>query len=147
MRYILLLLFISMALSFPIASHAEDANDDSIQGTWHLSGQVDSKDGHGFSWFLEWTFDHSKFNLSGYPPLHQEGRYRIVKTEGNKLTLELYDQRGNFGTENSQIEIVVDKEKDTLTIKDQGPFTRARAQSSGILNKKPRRGEMFIGST
>ena len=129
MRYILLLLFISLAISFPVASRAEDANDDSIQGTWYLSGQVSSKGGHGFSWFLEWTFDHSKFNLSGYPPLHQEGRYRILKTEGNKLTLELYDQKGNFGTENSQIEIVVNKEKDTLTIKDQGPFTRTRAET------------------
>ena len=127
MKYILLLLFISTALSFPVASRAEDANEDSIQGTWHLSGQVDSKGGRGFSWFLEWTFDHGKFNLSGYPPLHQEGSYRIVKAEGNKLTLELYDQKGNFGTENSQIEIVVDQEKDTLTIKGQGPFIRKKA--------------------
>lgn len=129
MRYILLLLFISMALSFSVVSHAEDANDDSIQGTWYLSGQVSNKNGPGLSWFLEWTFDHSKFNLSGYPPLHQEGSYRIVKTEGNKLTLELYDQKGNFGTENSQLEIVVDKEKDTLMIKDQGPFTRTKART------------------
>jgi hypothetical protein len=127
MRYILLLLFISLVISFPVASDAEDANDGSIQGTWYLSGQVDSKDGHGLSWFLEWTFDHSKFNLNGYPPLHQEGSYRIVKTEGNKLTLELYDQKGNFGTENSRIEIVVDKEKDTLMIKGQGPFKRTKA--------------------
>ena len=147
MKYILLLLFISMALSFPVASRAKDANDDSIQGTWYLSGQVDNKDGPGLSWFLEWTFDHGKFNLSGYPPLHQEGRYRIIKTEGNKLTLELYDQKGNFGTENSQIEIVVDKEKGSRMIKGQGPFTRVKAKSSDTHNKKPRRGEIFIAST
>ncbi len=124
MKQTFLPLFISLLVSIPVASRAEDAQDTSIQGNWYLSGQLDSKDGHGFSWFLEWTFDHGKFNLSGYPPLHQEGKYRVVKTDGDKLTLELYEQKGNFGTENSRIEIVVDKEKDRLMIDGKGPFER-----------------------
>lgn len=67
-----------------------------------------------------------KFSLHGYPPLNQEGRYRITKTEGAKLTLELYEQKGNFGTENSQIEVVIDKHKDKLKIKGQEPFSRVK---------------------
>ena len=130
MKTILLLLFITLGVSFPVASSVKDAKDDAIQGIWYLSGQLkDEKGKPGLSWFLEWTFDHGKFNLNGYPPLHQEGSYRILKTEGNKLTLELYDQKGNFGTDNSQIEIVRQKNRDRLMIKGQGPFTRTKKQT------------------
>jgi hypothetical protein len=129
MKAILLLMFISVAVSLPVASPVKDANDDAIQGIWYLSGQLPGQDGKpGLSWFLEWTFDHGKFNLNGYPPLHQEGSYRILKTEGNKLTLELYDQKGNFGTDSSRIEIIVDKAKDELKIDEKGPFTRRKNQ-------------------
>ena len=129
MKTILLLLFITLGVSFPVASSVRETGDDAIQGIWYLSGQVTDKNGQpGLSWFLEWTFDHGKFNLSGYPPLHQEGSYRILKTEGDKLTLELYDQKGNFGTDNSQIEIVRQKNRDRLMIKGQGPFKRTKAQ-------------------
>ena len=99
---------------------ATDSAEQFMQGTWRLTGTNDAR----HSWFLEWTFDQGKFNLDGYPPLHQEGKYRVLKEQGNKLTLELYEQQGNFGTANSQIEVVIDKDKDTLKIKDQGPFKR-----------------------
>ncbi len=118
----LALLFLALISLFHVADASfgvADSDEEFIQGTWRLTGE---NDGHG--WFLEWTFDHGKFDLKGYPPLYQEGKYRIVKTEENKLTLELYDQKGNFGTENSQVEVVPDKSKDTLMIKGQGPLTR-----------------------
>ena len=99
---------------------AAGENEKLMQGTWRLTGSTGT---HG--WFLEWTFDQGRFNLDGYPPLHQEGKYRVLKEEGAKLTLEFYEQRGNFGTENSQLEVVVDKDKDALTIKGQGPFKRS----------------------
>ena len=113
-------LILFSTLSF--ASAAKMSNEDFIQGTWRLTGE---NGGHG--WFLEWTFDRGHFDLKGYPPLAQEGKYRIIKTDGSKLTLELYDQKGNFGTDNSQIELIIDKKKDTLMIKGQGPFQRAKA--------------------
>lgn len=111
-----LLLFSSLSA----ASSVKKTNEDFIQGMWRATGQNGM-----YGWFLEWTFDRGKFDLKGYPPLAQGGKYRIIKAEGHKLTLELYDQQGNFGTENSQIEIVIDKKKDTLMIKGQGPFKRA----------------------
>lgn len=117
---ITLLLFSSLAL----ASSVKKTNEDFIQGMWRLTGE-----NGGHAWFLEWTFDKGRFDLKGYPPLAQGGKYRIVKAEGNKLTLELYDQKGNFGTDDSRIEVVMDKKKDALTIKGQGPFARIKEGS------------------
>lgn len=93
-----------------------------LQGTWHLEGFDEKK----VPWFIKWRFDMGTFTLEGNPPLHQEGNYQIVDAVGDKVTLELYDQKGSLGTEKSKIEVVLDKKKDTLTIKGQGPFRRAK---------------------
>lgn len=114
---IALILFSAMGL----ASATKKTNEDFIQGTWRLTG-----DNGGHAWYLEWTFDHGRFNLKGYPPLYQEGKYRIIKSNGDRLTLDLYDQKGNFGTEDSQVEITIDKKREMLTIKGQGPFKPAK---------------------
>ena len=124
MRPVKLMLLAVLACAAVAASHratAADSAEQFMQGTWRLSGMNDAT----HSWFLEWTFDHGKFTLDGYPPLHQEGKYRILKQRGNKLTLELYEQQGNFGTGTEQLEVVIDKNKDTLKIRDQGPFKRS----------------------
>jgi hypothetical protein len=124
MKLILPLLLIALVGFSSSLAVSPDAPEQQIQGTWHLEGN----DGRGHSWFLEWTFEQGKFTLKGYPPLYQEGQYRIIKIEGTKLTLELYDQKGNFGTENSQIEIVTGRNRNKLkTIKSQGPFSRVKA--------------------
>jgi len=127
-RLLLSLFFIALiSFSSAPARSSTDADEKLIQGTWRLEG---SNNGH--SWFLEWKFEHGKFTLKGYPPLYQEGSYKIVKTDGNKLTIELYEQKGNFGTENSQIEIVINKEKDKLKIKGQEPFSRVKAEPKSL---------------
>jgi hypothetical protein len=97
---------------------SQENNEEYIWGTWRLDGELPPNNtGHGFHWFLEYTFSSDgKFLLTGYPPLMQKGKYRIVKSEDNKLTLDLYEQSGNFGTKDKEIEIVVDIEKETLKI-------------------------------
>ncbi|CAN5819364.1 hypothetical protein BH20ACI4_BH20ACI4_17720 [soil metagenome] len=40
--------------------------------------------------------------------------------------LELYEQSGNFGTEDKQIEIVIDAEKETLKIDGKEGFKRVK---------------------
>src|SRR5918911_5752344 len=107
---IALLLFSSVSF----VSSAKKTEEDFIQGMWRLTGE-----NGGRAWFLEWTFSRGRFDLKGYPPLAQAGKYRIIKVDGHKLTLELYDQKGNFGAETSQIDIVIDKKKETLMIKGQ----------------------------
>src|ERR671927_1557894 len=113
----LVVIALTICCAIGFASAAKKTNEDFIQGTWRLTGE---EGGHG--WFLEWTFDHGRFNLKGYPPLYQEGKYRVIKSDANRLTLDLYDQKGNFGTDDSQVELAIDKKRDGLTIKAQGPF-------------------------
>lgn len=110
-----------LCASVGIESSTKKTDEDFIQGMWRLTGESG-----GHAWFLEWTFMRGRFDLKGYPPLAQDGKYRIIKSDSNKLILELYDQKGNFGTENSQIEVDIDKKRDTLMIKGKGPFKRAQ---------------------
>lgn len=94
-----------------------------LQGTWHMNGYADQKKRRG-QWFLEWTFAGGKFKENGYPPLAQSGSYRVLSTQGDKVTLELYAQKGTFGTKNSRLDIVVYEQKDQLKIGTNGPFSR-----------------------
>ncbi|HKQ99787.1 MAG TPA: hypothetical protein VJT09_03890 [Pyrinomonadaceae bacterium] len=120
MKLILSLLLVTLVSpSLAPARFADSRDEKLIQGTWRLDG---NNDGH--AWYLQWKFDHGKFTMIGYPPLRQEGSYRITKTGPGTLVLALYDQRGNFGTEDSEIGIAVDRRKDQLKIKGQGPFAR-----------------------
>ncbi|HVE59805.1 MAG TPA: hypothetical protein VNB22_23535, partial [Pyrinomonadaceae bacterium] len=94
-------------------------NEQYIQGTWRVAG------GNGIrSWFLEWTFDDGNFKQTGYPPITQEGKYRVSSITESKITLELYDQKGTFGTETSTVEISINREESQLTISNTKGFTR-----------------------
>lgn len=104
-----------------VSSSAKKTGEDFIQGAWRLTGESE-----GHAWFLEWSFYNGRFNLKGYPPLYQEGKYRVTKRDGDKLTLELYDQKGNFGNEDRKIEVAIDKKKDTLLIDGKGAFKRTK---------------------
>lgn len=117
-----LLMLICAAQTANASLMTADSLEDFIQGTWRAQG-TDPSGRHG--WFQEWTFEKGKFNETGYPPLEQKGSYRVLKSERNKLTLELYDRDGTFGTENSQLEIVINKRRGTLKIGTVGPFRRA----------------------
>lgn len=126
MKSLTAFLLIALTCSIPSAGVSltlADADEDFIQGTWRAEG-TDPSGRH--AWFQTWSFDKGKFKHEGYPPLNQEGSYRLLEKKKNKLTLELYDQSGTFGTENSQIEIVINKKKGILMIKGQGPFKRVQ---------------------
>lgn len=104
-----------------VPAQKQSVSEEIMQGIWIIQGGGENKTPR---WFLEWTFENGKFSLSGYPKLQQEGSYRIIKNKGGKLTLELFNQKGDLGTKNSQLEIIVDQNNDQLTIKAQGPFKR-----------------------
>jgi hypothetical protein len=94
-------------------------NEKFIQGTWRAGGE-----NGGHAWYLEWTFDGENFKQIGYPPIVQEGKYRVVSNDGDKLTIELYEQKGTFGEDRRQIEILVDKQANQLTISNMKEFRR-----------------------
>jgi len=103
------------ACSVAAQSNKEAApkNEDFIIGTWRLDGELPpNNSGHSFHWFLEYTFNaDGTFMQAGYPPLMQKGKYKNVKSEDNKLTIDLYEQSGNFGDKDKQIEIVIKRRK------------------------------------
>ena len=103
-----------------------------IRGTWRLNGELPpGNSGHSFHWFLEYTFNaDGTFMLTGYPPLIQKGKYRVVTSEDGKLAVELYEQSGNFGTKDKQIEIIADKEKDMLKIDGKEGFSRVKKNAN-----------------
>ncbi len=111
------------------AVRAQD-NAKFIEGTWRLDGQLSSGGkGPRMSWFLEWTFGGGTFLQNGYPPLRQEGRYRVVAERENAMTLELHGQRGTFGTEDRKMEIVIDREVRRLKIQGKEGFKRVEPRN------------------
>ncbi len=49
------------------------------------------------------------------------------------MTLELYEQKGNFGTEDRQIEIVIDRENEKLKIWDAEGFSRIKTKENKLI--------------
>lgn len=96
-----------------------------IQGTWRAAGGDAVR-----AWFLDWTFADGTFKQMGYPPILQEGKYRVVSSDADRITLELYEQTGTFGTENSELEILLDKQANQLSISGMKGFLRIAPKES-----------------
>lgn len=89
-------------------------SDANFFGTWKDEERLPD----GFASYLQWTFKrNSTFKLEGYPPLIQEGKFRVEKIEGNKVTLFLFEQKGDLPTEDRLLPLVVGN--NTLTIDGQ----------------------------
>lgn len=91
-----------------------------LQGKWRAAGDH----GNGHIWFLEWTFDDGKFKQNGYPPILQEGKYKIISVEKGKITLELFEQKGTFGERTKTIDILIDSQTKLLKIWQMENFSR-----------------------
>jgi hypothetical protein len=131
MRKVIATLFIALCALVQVAWSArvaQDSNETFIQGSWHIDGQLPGNGTHRMSWFQEWKFDQGKFEEQGYPPLEQHGSYRVIKSEGDKLTLELYDRTGTFGTEKGTLEIILYRKKNELKIGSNEPFKRVKSE-------------------
>ena len=129
MKILLLMLMLTLVGAANGVGQKQSVGERVMKGTWLIDGGGDKNTPR---WYLEWKFDEQgKFTLNGYPPIHQEGRYRIVKTKGETLTLELFEQQGTLGTDKSQIQVVVNTKLDRLTIKDKGPFRRVIEKTGG----------------
>ena len=119
---------VSRALDELIAKYERGAqttgeSEKFIQGTWRVTGE-----NGGYGWFLEWTFVDGNFKQLGYPPIVQEGKYKVLRADGDRLTLELYEQKGTFGEQNRELQISLDRQANQLTISGTKGFTRTAAK-------------------
>jgi hypothetical protein len=105
------------------AGRNENENEKFIQGTWRVEGE-----NGGYRWFLEWTFRDGSFKQTGYPPIIQEGRYKVLGVDGDKITLGLYEQKGTFGAQNRELQVLIDKPANRLTISGTKGFARKASE-------------------
>ena len=103
-----------------------DENEAFIQGSWFYNSQhIQEQVGESF---LEvyWTFDGGNYETYSccFMEFHQYGRYAIVESEGDRLTLELFNIDGKFNSERVQILVKIDRQADMISLTGGGPFTR-----------------------
>jgi hypothetical protein len=101
-----------------------DANDSYIQGNWHHVQQRSRSVYHNPAEDIDyWTFDRGTYIWRSCC-LHnhyEDGRYRIASSEGDSITLQLYET-GRQQAEGRQIRISIDRDQGTLRINATGPY-------------------------
>jgi len=110
-------LFIILFLAFTLSSCALDPNEQFIQGTWEIvQSDADNE-------FFQWVFNNGLFSreqvIDRINPLYTTGRYRVLQSNGDFLTLELFDYDGDrISYENNpmSIQIEIDRENNTIKI-------------------------------
>jgi hypothetical protein len=104
-----------------------DSNEAVIQGTWifdHNPGRL-ATDHQPANDFQYWTFDngHYRYYSCCLHKHEEQGRYQIVKSEGDVLVLELFEgATTRFG--GREIRIDINRDKDVLKIFNKEPFVR-----------------------
>jgi hypothetical protein len=110
---ILLLLLLILTLS----ACKLDSNEQFIQGTWEIAqADVDNE-------FFQWEFNNGTFTrqqeIDRGDMLYTTGRYRLVESDADVLTLELFDYSGDrISYENNPmtVKIEIDRADDTARI-------------------------------
>ena len=110
-------IFISLLLIFTLSACTRDPNVQFIQGTWE-NAQAD-----GGNRFFQWVFDNGTFTrqqeIDSGTFLYTTGQYQLVESDGDVLTLELFDFSGDrISYEDSPmtIRIEIDRVNDTAKI-------------------------------
>ena len=119
------LLGIIVLVSFLTACQS-DENEAFIQGTWfyndlHIQQQVSESFSETY-----WTFDGGNYETYTccFVEFQQYGRYTILESEGDRLTLEFFNIDGKFNSERFQAIVKIDHQADTISLLRGGPFTR-----------------------
>ena len=103
-----------------------DPNDLFIQGGWYYNDQhILEAVGESFS-ETYWTFDRGNYETFTccFVKFEQFGRYDVLKSEGDVLTLEFFNTNGKFNSERFQVAIHIDRETDTIKVQGGGTFIR-----------------------
>ena len=109
------------------AAGCTDTNDDFIQGSWtyrsdHLAEIVSESD-LIVTWFFSrgtFTYQACCFNLD----IEVGGRYRIIESTEDRLTIELYNTYGSGNRFEGEVLIKIDRANNELNIQGDGPFQK-----------------------
>ncbi|NUM48404.1 MAG: hypothetical protein HUU38_27160 [Anaerolineales bacterium] len=120
-------LLFTFSLLLTLTACRPDPNDQFIQGTWQLA-ETDADNR-----FFEWRFDNGTFirqqEIDSVTTLYTTGQYRIIESEGDALTLELFDYSGDrIAYENTPITLPIEIDRDNDT---------ARIQNTGFVRISP----------
>jgi hypothetical protein len=88
-----------------------DPNNDYLQGVWYR-GDV--------HYFDRWTFDRGsfthQFEITPMDTNLVQGHYSVLDSQGDRITLELFDIQSTFEAEDTEILVVIDKQRDMIRI-------------------------------
>jgi len=110
----------------------KDPRVEFIQGGWYYKdahlANIPAESAQGTSW----EFDNYYFSIDSccFTEAYFSGYYSISERDENKLTLDLYNMRGQMGGMNINkddtmtIVITLDPEADTIKVSGDGPYTR-----------------------
>lgn len=95
-----------------------------IQGTWIYSAPSVGGIAPQSSVHTLWTFDDGRVVASSCCEFRPgfEGRYRVIQSEEDALTLHIYDMQGPGAAEPFDLHIIIDRDRQTLTVEGVGPF-------------------------
>jgi hypothetical protein len=108
---------LSIFLFFLLSACTPDPNDEFIQGTWEIAHTDAGNE------FFQWQFNNGTFTreqeIDRTTSLYTTGSYRVVESEGDVLTIELFDYSGDrIAYENNPmtIKIEIDRANDSARI-------------------------------
>ncbi|MCD6285223.1 MAG: hypothetical protein J7M39_04830 [Anaerolineae bacterium] len=107
-------------------SGCTDKNEVYVQGDWFFSAPGVGGITRQTSVHTYWNFDDG--TLVAHSCCEDRpgmsGHYRIVGSEGNSLVLELFSVKGDGVEDGYQVQIVIDRAAEALSIQGVGPFSR-----------------------
>jgi hypothetical protein len=123
-RAVLVMLAVGFALL--LGGCKADENELYIQGSWFYNDlHIQQVVGESFQ-EAQWTFDRGTFSFYTCCFMRSElsGRYEILKSDADSITLELFQLNGRLNSERTDIKIKIDRDQQALNIQGTGPFTR-----------------------
>ena len=103
-----------------------DENEAFIQGRWYYNDpHLLSVVGESFQ-ETYWTFDRGTYQTHSccFARFEQSGRYNILDSEGDTLTLEFFNINGKLNSERYQVAVKINQETGTISVQGSGPFER-----------------------
>ena len=103
-----------------------DPNEAYIQGSWYYNDpHLLSIVGESFNETF-WTFESGTYETTTccFTRFQQYGRYDILESEGDTMTLVLFNIDGRFNSERVQIKVRIDREAGTIKLTGVGPLER-----------------------